>query len=1036
MLLSDISVKHPVMAIVINLLLVAFGLIALNRLALREYPDIDPPVISIDTTYTGASAQTVENRITRILEDRISGVEGIRYIESSSEDGFSSINIEFNTDRDIDAAANDVRERISRVRDDLPREADPPEVFKVDSNNDVIMWLNLASSNMNALQLTDYADRYIADRLSVLKGVARVRIGGEKRYAMRIWLNRKAMAARNVTTTDIENALRAENVELPGGRVESKQRELTVRIGRGYLTPEDFARLVIRRDPNGYLVRLGDVARVEVGPENRRTELRGNGLDMVGLGIIKQSKANTLEVSREVRKAVKDIQAGLPKGTRIINSYDTSVFIEAAIYQVYKTLGIALILVILVIYLFLGNLRAVLIPAVTVPISLVGTFIILNAFGYSLNLLTLLALVLAIGLVVDDAIVVLENITRRVHEGEARLLASFRGARQVGFAVIATTVVLLAVFLPITLLQGSVGRLFTEFAFTLSSAVVFSSVVALTLTPVMCAGILKQRNGDSRITSALQKAIDKITVKYAGGLKFCLAHPKSIIVIFVLISIAAVALFKVIPDELAPQEDRGAFFVMVKGPEGASFGYMQNYMRQIEKTMMTIVNNGDATRALSIMPLGFGSRDSVNSGIGIVVMKHWHDRKISTQQAMAMVAPQIMSLPGVLAFPLMRQGLGSRGIQQQVQFVIGGNDYTTLAKWRDVVLAAARDNPNLLNVDSDYKETKPHLIVSINRNRAAELGVSIRDIGQTLETMMGSRKVTTYLDKGEEYEVMLEAQLKDKATPKDLRNIYVRSRKTQKLIPLSNLVTLKEEASPSSLNRFNRLRAITITANLAPGYTLGQALTFLENVVKEKLPKIAKIDYKGRSRDFKEASTAVYFTFALAILIMYLVLAAQFGSFVHPLVILITAPLAITGALFGLFVTHNTLNIYSQIGLVMLLGLAAKNAILMIEFINQLREHGVKFREAILQGCGVRLRPVLMTAFSTIFGAIPLILATGAGAHSRIAIGVVIFFGVTFATLLTLFFIPVFYDVLAKRTKPRNYTKQKLEQLVEDARRV
>lgn len=1030
MWLSDFSVKHPVVAIVLSLLLVVFGLITLNRLALREYPDVDPPVVSVETGYPGAAAQTVENRVTKVIEKRISGIEGIRTIDATSVDGLSKINIEFSLNRNIDAAANDVRERVSRVVDDLPDEADPPEIFKVDSNNNVIIWLNMASTKLNSLQLTDYAERYLVDKLSILKGVARVRIGGAKRYAMRVWLNRQAMAAKKVTVTDVENALRQNNIELPGGRIESSQRELSVWIKRQYVTPADFSKLVIRRESNGHLLRLGEVARVERGPENRRTELRGNGINMIGLGIIKQSRANSLEVSTAVKKAVAKIQPTLPKGTRIIESYDTSVFIRAAIHEVYKTFGIALVLVILVIFLFLGNVRSVFIPAVTVPISLIASFNVLYVLGYSLNLLTLLAMVLAIGLVVDDAIVVLENIMRRIGLGEKPLLASYRGTRQVGFAVIATTLVLLAVFLPITLFTGNVGRFFTEFAITIAAAVSFSSLIALTLTPVMCASILRG-NTKGWLTRRTEKTMAILNHVYQRALTFCLQQRTLMVMAFLLVAALSVFLYRMIPEELVPQEDQGAFFVLVTGPEGASFSYMQKYMRKIEKIMMQHVKSGDATRALSIMPRGFGRSDPVNSGIGIVVMKHWKNRDKSTQQAVRDTMMKLVHLPGVQAFPVMRQGIG-RGATQKVQFVIGNSNYDQLLKWRNIILREARKNKKLVNLDSDYKPTKPQLVVAINRDRAAELGVTVQDIGKTLEVMLGARDITTYIDKDEEYDVILEMDLKQKATRKGLNNIYVRSKTTSKLIPLSNLVTVKETTAPNALYRFNRMKTITITASLARGYTLGQALHFLENVVKQYTPE-AHIDYKGVSRDYKEASKDVYFTLALALLVMFLVLAAQFGSFISPLIVLVTAPLAMTGALLGLFFTDNTLNIYSQIGIIMLIGLAAKNGILIVEFINQMREAGEQFVDAIIKGATIRLRPVLMTAISTIFGAIPLILATEPGAQSRIAIGVVIFFGVTFATFLTLFVIPVFYEIFAKNTRTKNSRAREVEVLESDS---
>lgn len=1025
MLISDLAVKKPVLALVINLLLVVFGLIALDRLSLRELPDIDPPIVSIETSYTGAAAQTIENRITKVLERRISGLEGVRYIDAKSIDGLSTINIEFNLSRDIDHAANDVRERVFSALKDLPDEADPPEVYKVDSDAGVIMWLNLASNRFNALELTDYADRYIVDELSVIDGVARVRIGGEKRYAMRIWLDRQAMVAKNVTVDDIEQALLENNIELPAGRLESNEREFPVWLARQFSTASEFGQLVIRREANGHLLRLNEVARVEQGPENRRSELRGNQTNMIGLGIIKQSRANTLAVANRVKAVIQKIS--LPEGVELIQSYDTSVFISQSIFEVLKTFVIALILVVLVILLFLGNFRSMLIPFVTIPVAITATFIVLYAAGFSLNLLTLLGLVLAIGLVVDDAIVVLENINRRVMLHEPPLLASFRGTRQVGFAVIATTVVLLAVFLPISILEGNVGRLFSEFAFTLASAVVFSTFVALTLTPVMCSLILSETQKNARLTKIVNHLFSKIQAAYKRSLKFSLRHSYGILAGFVVMILIGAGLYVSIPKELVPQEDRGAFFVLAKAPEGTSYESMKSNMRQIESVLMRWVEADLATRVLSLFPQGLGRGDPLNSGFAIMVMKAFDERSVNTKEVMEEVRKALIGLPGVIAVPVMRTGIGSQTLTQPVQFVIGGTNYQELTEWRNKILAEARHNPGLVNLDSDYDPRKIQFNLIVNYDRAAELGVSLESIGRALETLLGSKSVTTYLDRDEEYDVILESALDQKADLHDLENIYVRSSLTNQLIPLSNVASIEETTVPNALYRFNRSKSITISASLAKGYSLGQALDYLKKVAEEQLPERARIDYKDQSRDYQESQTGIFMTFTLALLVMFLVMAAQFGSFVHPVVIFITAPIAIVGGLFGLFITQNTLNIYSEIGMIMLVGLAAKNGILMVEFINQLREQEVKFMQAVIEGCLLRLRPVLMTAISTLFGSVPLILATGAGAESRISIGVVIFFGISFATLLSLFAIPVVYIKVAQKTKPRNYVEEKLK---------
>lgn len=1011
--ISEFSVKRPVFAAVISLLLLVVGLLSYKELPVREYPDINPPVVSVETDYLGASADIVDTRVTQLIEDRISGIEGIRSVSSVSRDGKSEISIEFKLSRDIDSAANDVRERVSRVLDNLPEEADPPEVFKVDSSSDVIMWLNLASDTMDGLQLTDYASRYLVDRLSTVDGVARVRIGGDRTYAMRIWLDREAMAARNITAGDIESALRNENVELPAGRVDSSERYLTVRTERLYTAEDDFRNLVVGKGDDGHIIRLSEVADVRLGPVEHRQELRGNGKDMVGLGIIPQSTANQLAVAQGIRAEVEKIQPTLPEGTRLFNSFDSTVFIDQSIDEIYKSLGIALVLVVFVIFIFLGSIRAVLVPAVTVPVSLISSLIFLNFMGFTLNILTLLALLLAIGLVVDDAIVVLENIYRRIHLGESPVLAAVRGSKQVSFAVIATTLVLISVFVPIGFLSGNAGRLFTEFAFALAASVGFSSLVALTLSPMMCSYLLSAKQAEGKLAKTVDSSLEKLASAYRSSLEWSLRRPLLVVMAVILVIASAVYLFKRLPSEFAPREDRGVFFVFMRAPEGSSYEYSQRYMREIEKELMPLYDKGEAKRVLIRTPDSFGDPNSFNGGIAIIVLEDFDQRR-GMSQIMGEAAGKIQRLPGVRAFPVARSGLTqSRG--EPVQFVIGGPTYEQLKEWRDIVLQAAGENPGLLNVDADFKETKPQLKVRALKDRAADLGVSLREIGRTLETFLGSRSVTTYLDRGEEYDVILQGSDDDRTSPTDIENIYVRSDLTGRLIPLSNLVEITEVADAPELNRFNRLRAVTITANLADGYTLGEALGFLQNVVREQIPD-AQLNYKGESREFIDAQGAIAFVFILSLVFVFLVLAAQFESPLHPITIILTVPLAIAGALFGLWVTDGTLNIFSQIGLVILAGLAAKNGILIVEFANQLRDQGEALREALLKACQLRLRPILMTAISTVFGAIPLALASGAGAENRTTLGVVIFFGVSAATLLTLYILPAVYLILGRFT--------------------
>lgn len=1016
MMLSDMSIKRPVFASVLSLLLIAFGIVAFDRLTLREYPNIDPPVVSIRTSYPGAAANIVETRITKVIEDRISGVEGIRYIESSSENGISNIVVQFDTGYDMNAAANDIRDRVARAVGNLPDEADPPEVQKVSSDEDVILWFNFAGENMTMPELSDYAQRYLIDRFSVIDGVARVRIGGEQRYAMRIWLDRRELAARNLTVNDVESALRAENVELPAGSIESLERQFTVRMARSYRTVDEFSRLVVKRGTDGHLTRLGDIAKVEKGTEEDRNLFRGNGVTQVGIGIVKQSTANTIDVARGAKAERDKINAILPAGMSLEDSYDSSVFVERAIHEVYITLGIALALVVLVIYLFLGSVRAMLVPAVAVPVSIIATFTVLAAMDFSVNMLTLLALVLAIGLVVDDAIVVLENIVRHIEEkGKTPLLAAVDGTREVGFAVIATTLVLIAIFVPIIFLKGDVGRLFSEFAITMAAAVAFSSLIALTLSPMMASKVLTRNENKNNVVEKLNQGMLQLRLRYQNAIRFCLRHTKAVVVLFALLILVMFFVVRALPSEYAPREDRGTFFVMVNGPEGASYAYMEEYMTEIENRMMEYVETGEISRLMVRAPRGFGAVESFNTGMLNAVLNDWNQRR-DAFVVMEEIRRKLADLPGVTAAPVMRQGFGSQA-QKPVQFVLGGGTYAELAEWRDILLEKLeQNNPGLTAIDWDYKETKPQIEVMIDTNRAADLGVSVNNIGRTLEAMLGSRRATTYIDDGEEYDVIMQGERHEQRTTTSLENMYVRSERSGELIPLANLVTLKEMADASRLNRYNRMRSLTIEANLADNLALGDALAHLNGLVREHLPATAMVDYKGLSRDFQTAGGSIMFIFLLGILITFLVLAAQFESYVHPFVIMLTVPLAIMGGMLGLYVTGSSLNLYSQIGLIMLVGLAAKNGILIVEFVNQLRDRGMEFNEALLEASSARLRPILMTSLTAVAGAIPLVISSGAGAETRFVIGTVVISGVIVATILTLFLVPVAYSLLSRNT--------------------
>ncbi len=1030
MLISDLSIRRPVLATVASLLLIVLGLFAFTRLPLRELPDIDPPVVSVSTTYTGASAAVVETRITQVLEDAVSGIEGVDLLTSSSRTGRSQLNIEFSTKRDIESAANDVRDAVSRVLDRLPDDVDTPQVAKADADSEVILWANLTGPKFDMLTLTDYADRYLVDRLSTIDGVSQVQLGGGQSYAMRIWPNPVAMAARGLTVADIQAALKRENVELPGGAIESTDRDFTVRVERGFRSAPDFAQLALSRGADGHVVRLGEVARVALESAERRSYYRGNGQPMLGLGIVKTSTANSLAVANLVKAEIAKINPELPQGMRMGLTYDSTEYISVAVHEVYKTLAEAIVLVLVVIWLFLGSLRAALIPAVTVPVCVIAAFMALYAFGFSINLLTLLALVLSIGLVVDDAIVVLENAQRRADLGEPAPLAALRGTRQVGFAVIATTAVLIAVFVPMAFQEGNNGRLFRELAVALAGAVALSAFVALTLTPMMCSLLLRpHRRDEGGFGGWVDGRLKALSAGYRNQLGKRIGQPLLFLAIMAAALVASAFLFVHVPRELAPTEDRGAFFVSANGPEGGGYDYTVKQMGKVETVLLRHEGGDKPIRMINSRAPGGGGGGGgdMQNGQAIVILKPWAERAQTTDDVVEQVGKELAKIPGVRALPQVRQGL-VRGGGQPLQVVLGGPDYARLVDWRDKLLARFEANPKLQGVDSDYKETRPQLRVKIDQDRAADLGVSVSDIGNTLQSMLGSVRATTFVNEGKEYDVLVQADRKDRASIDDLKNLYVRGRNNA-LVPLSGLVTVTNLAEPGTLNRFNRLRAITISARLAPGYPLGEAIDFAKQAAHEELPETAQIDFNGQSREYLQAGGAALFTFGMALLVVFLVLSAQFESFVHPLVIMLTVPLAVFGALLGLAATGNTINLFSQIGIVMLIGLAAKNGILIVEFANQRRDDGLAIRDAILDAAATRLRPILMTSVATVTGALPLMLGTGAGSASRRAIGVVVVFGVLLSTFLSLFVVPAFYLLLARFTHSPEERAHELERL-------
>jgi multidrug efflux pump len=1039
MMISEMSVRRPVLATVISLLLFILGLAAAFGLSLREFPDIDRPVVNIETRYRGASSDVVETRITQIIENEISGIEGVERLNSASRDERSQINVEFSLERDLDAAANDVRERLSRVAQRLPEEADPSQITKVDSGTDPIVWINVSSSQRSILELTDYMSRYLVDQFSTLEGVANVRINGGRRYAMRVWLSRENLAARQLTVADVENALLRENVELPAGRLESTEREFTLRTDTNLRTEEEFRDLVVGRGTDGYLVRLGEVADVRLAADDDRSISRSNGVIGMSLAIIPQSKANVLATSQLVKERLAEVQTTLPKDITAEINIDNGIFIAESLKNVLFALSETLILVLIVIFLFLGTLRATLIPAVTIPVSIVAAATVMLMLGYSINTLTLLAAVLAIGLVVDDAIVVLENIVRRVEGGEPAALAAITGSREIGFAVIATTLVLMAVFVPISFMTGDTGRLFGEFGVTVAAAVGFSAFVALSLTPMMTSKLFANGMPKSRMAGGVDRMFHNLDDRYAQGLRETLTGKRPLWIVGGALGMFTVVLLLLVlgwpfsglklSNELTPQEDRGFVRIFVTAPEGSSIAYMDRQLRQVEEVAQDEVERGNARRVITRTG-GFGRAAEVNTGMVNLPLNLWGERDDSAGEIATRLRERTQNIPGGRINVNQAGSPLSRNATRPLAIALGGGDYAEIVQWRDKVMErVARENPRILNLESDYLERQPRVIVQIDRNKAADLGVSLSTVGRTLETMLGSRIVTTFERAGEEYDVVLQARTEQRASVGDLDNLYVRSDKSGDLLPLSAMVRVDERAGPTELRRTDRMRAIELAGSLAPGYALGDAVSYMEKVIHEEAPA-AQIIYNGETYQLKKSGDTLWITFAFALLVVYLVLAAQFESFIHPVVILVTVPLAITGAMLGLWLFNSTINIFSQIGCVMLIGIACKNGILIVEFANQLRDRGVDFVDAVIQSSATRLRPVLMTSLCTAFGAVPLMLANGAGAESRESIGATVFFGTVVSLGLTLYVVPALYLLIARNTRSPEYMSRLIDGLM------
>ncbi len=1006
MQLPALCIRRPVLAIVLNLLIVLAGLLAFDRLTVREYPNIDIPTVTVDTNYTGASAPIVEATVTKILEDSLSGIEGIDYLSSISRTGRSQITIAFKQGREIDSATSDVRDRVSRVRGRLPDTIDEPVITKTEADAQPIIWLAFSSQQHTSLQINQFADKQVKSRLQTLDGVADIRIFGERKPAMRIWLDKEKLARFSLTPQDVESALRAQNVEIPSGRVESVQREFSVLAETDLNTVEQFENIIIKQQ-DGLLLRVADVARVEIAPEDVRRIARFNGTPAVALGVIKTSTANPLEVSKAVRAELPRIEQSLPKGMQVRLAYDSSVFIQESINSVQRTIIEAIVLVVLVIFFFLRSLRATLIPVITIPVSLIGALIFMQILGFSINTLTLLAMVLAIGLVVDDAIVVLENIYRHIEEGKTPMQAAVQGSKEIGFAVLAMTFTLAAVFAPIAFTEGRTGKLFAEFALSLAAAVIVSGFCALTLSPMMSSRLLKAHSGQENIVYRLiEQFLQALTRGYQKSLTVVLKLRWLMVVVALGASGYMWLVFKALPSELSPTEDRGVIVSIGIGPEGSTPTYFDKYAKQVESIYQKVPE-----RISTFLIIGCPDETKF---ISFNRFKPWEERERTTKEIVPTIMPQLSQVAGVMALATLPPSLGQGTSSSPIEFILQTTGtYADLGKMIGQLMERIGKNDGLVNPVPDLKLNKPQLSVQVDRDKAALLGVGVSDIGRTLETLLGSRKVTTFKLDGDQYDVMLQLADEERRTPDQLEQIYVRNQQGE-VLPLSSVLAMKETVSPAELNHFNKLRSAKITASLAEGYTVGQAVSFLQQSMKDINNPTMSYDWSGQTREFLSSGDALAKAFVLAILFIYLVLAAQFESFRDPLIIMFSVPLAMLGAVLALKFTGGSLNVYSQIGLITLVGLITKHGILLVEFANQLQEQGRTKLQAVIESASLRLRPILMTTAAMVLGAIPLAIAVGAGAEVRHPIGWVIVGGMTIGTLFTLFVIPCLYLLIGR----------------------
>jgi multidrug efflux pump len=1019
MKISDIAIQRPVFASMISAALVLFGVLGYRQLSVREFPDVDPPIISVNTILPGANPQVVESAVTDILEEELSTVEGLRTLTSASAEQSSSITLEFNLSRDVEEAAQDVRDKVARVRGRLPEEILEPVVAKQDADAEPFFWIALSGANYDLLQLSDIGDRLVKSRLQTLPGVGQAQIFGERRFSMRVWLSAAEMAARGLTVQDVESAIRTRSVEIPSGRIESERREFSVRSLGELKTPGEFSDLVVDNS-SGQLVRLRDLGQVELGPEDDRSVLRYNSVPAVAIGVVRQSKSNLVEVADAIHAELPVIQQSLPPGVKLDVAFDQSVFVRRSIEEAQETLLLAGVLVVIIIFLFLRNFRATIIPGLAIPASIIATFAVMNLLGFSINNLTLLALTLAIGIVVDDAIIVLENAYRHQEElGEDPKTAAINGTREIAFAVIATTISLVAVFTPLAFLKGATGRLFNEFGIAVAGSVVISGFVALTLTPMLCAQILRVPKQHGRVFKALERGFERMSSGYARTLRWSLGHKALILTGAAATVLLAVITFKSLKREFVPEEDQGWFFMFVLGPQGSTVQFTDSYMKRIEEILgRTQDIEGYFTLSGGFVP--------VNQGIAFVRLKDWSERDRKVKDIIGELQPQFFGVQGVFAFA---QNPPAFGFGAPVQFVVQNPDFEKLVAGMGAMMARSQSITGLQNLQTDLYVNKPELTVTFDRDRAEDLGIPIRDIATTLQTMLGGREVSTFTRANKLYDVIVQLKPEERATPADMSGLYLRGHQGD-LIQLDAVAHVNEAVGPQSLQHFNRVRSFTLSASLAPGFTLGEAIDSLRAAAAEVLPPGSTTALAGESRELEESGNALYFAFVLALVVVFMVLASQFESLIHPFTVLLAVPLAVTGALVTLKLAGSTMNLYSQIGMILLIGIVTKNSILLVEYANQLREKGMDIVSAILESGRIRLRPILMTSFSTIMGAVPIAFGLGAGSISRKPLGYGIVGGVLFSTLLTLYLIPVGY-VLLDRLRQRKRREVEVEQPVE-----